>query len=63
MKTEIIISSHDATTAIDFIAGYLADYDEDFSGREALLRVIDALSEADRIVIETDAQRVEREGV
>ena len=61
-KTEITISSHDAETAIDFMAGYLMDYTENFAGRDALERVFDALSAADRIVIETDAQRAEREG-
>lgn len=49
-KTEITITSEDALTAIDFIAGYLNDY-PDTDQRAALERVIEALGEADRIVI------------
>lgn len=50
-KTEITITSDDALTALDFIAGYLKDYSEQFDARDALEKLCEALSEADRIVI------------
>jgi hypothetical protein len=61
MKTEIIISSHDATQAMRLIWEYLEQGGTGFDA-DALARVSEALSEADRIVIETDEQRAEREG-
>lgn len=60
MKTEIIISSEDAFEAMKLIEEYLHKGGHGLDA-DALERVFDALSAADRIVIETQAQRGERE--
>lgn len=55
-RTEITLTSDDALTALDFIAEYLKDFPEPFDARDALEKLCEALSEADRIVIMSNEQ-------